>query len=205
MLFLIASDNRTFRSTHIAPLQGALELIVYDDTYGTLAELEQYAYPSLFNAVAPMVLVKFMLTDTIEAPSLPFLKKLLASPTTFIFEELTVASSVVTAFKKAGAVVEVDEKRPSAKKEAPLFSVTGCITAADKKTRWMTYRSALETYAVEAIVGVLYWKVRDLIAKQPHIRNRYRVLYEALITAHMQAWEKGIPLELAIERVILEQ
>jgi hypothetical protein len=57
-------------------------------------------------------------------------------------------------------------------------------------------------HAPEAILGILYWKLRDLITKG---RNavQYQEQYRALLSAHAKAWEQGVPIALAIEKVIL--
>lgn len=204
MLYLVVGDNHTHRGEHIAtivPQEG--EVFVFDETQGTLLDLEQFLYPSLFMAAAPIVHLKYMLdTDVLTGA---FLQKLLASPTVFIFEEIELASPVVTSFKKAGAIVHTQEKIKSTKKESDIFAVTAALTAPDKKRRWMAYREALMHHPVEAIMGILYWKVRDMSLKMPKEKEAHLALYRTLLAAHARAWESGTPLELVIEKVLLTQ
>lgn len=204
MLYLVVGDNHTHRAKHITTIvPNDSEVFVFDETQGTLSDLEQFLYPSLFMSVAPIVHLKYMLDTDVVAGA--FLQKLLASPTVFIFEEIELPSPVVTVFKKVGAVVHVQEKTKSSKKEADIFAVTNALTASDKKKRWMAYRDALALHPVEAIMGILYWKVRDMATKMPREKEKYLVLYRALLDAHARAWEQGTPLELVIEKVILTQ
>ncbi len=52
-----------------------------------------------------------------------------------------------------------------AKKES-LFAVTSLITLPNKKDRWLAYQKAVAQYPIEAILGMLYWKVRDMVMKE---------------------------------------
>jgi hypothetical protein len=204
MIYLVVGNNQTERHAQISSIvQGDSELFVLDETQGTLLDLEQYLYPSLFMSVAPVVHLKYMLDS--GALVAQFLQKLLASPTVFVFEEIEIPSALITTFKKAGATVYVQEKIKSTKREADIFAVTNALTAVDKKKRWMAYRDALALHPVEAIMGILYWKVRDMAIKMPKEKEKHLALYRQLLKAHARAWETGTPLELVIEKVLLTQ
>lgn len=204
MLVLVVADNRTVRTKHLAQcIPAGSEILPYDDTYGSVLDLEQYLYPSLFTLTPPVIHVKFMLESA--AMSTDLMKKMIASPSVFVFEELALPTSLITAFKKAGALVHLAEKSPKTAKANDLFGATLAITAKDKKSRWMAYQSALAHHPVEAIIGILYWKIRDLISKNPKEKQSHLALYTALIEAHARAWQTGTPLALAIEKVLLTQ
>lgn len=202
MIILITSDNLDARRRYIDECMQTLppsEVLMFDDTSGTVEALEEYAYPSLFNTQPSVIHSKFLLEG--EMLATPLVKTLLASPTVFIFEEFAVPASVVTSFKKAGAIVHVGEKVVKQKVTDDIFAATKAITAVDKKSRWLSYRAALETHPIEAIMGVLYWKAKELSLKN----KSYLALYRALLVAHARAWKEGTPLDLAIEKVILMQ
>lgn len=202
MVFLVVDHKQRARHSHIATIIEPLaesEVLFFDDTMGSVVDLEQYLYPSLFVSAAPIIHVKFVLGE--DAIATPLLKQLIASPTVFVFEEMQVPTSIVTAFKKAGAVVHSAEKKSAAKKEGDIFAITKALTAPDKKSRWLAYRAALIDNSIEGVIGILYWKAKELVASN----KKYHALYRALIQAHARAWEQGTPLELEIEKVILTQ
>lgn len=207
MLLLIVADTQSARQKHITPFLatlGASEVLRYDDTYGTLTDLEQYLYPSLFSIAPPVIHIKFMLEASTVIEN-TFLKKLMASPTLFLFEEMALPSPLVTLFKKVGAVIHTEGDIKKVPKGADIFGATLALTATDKKSRWMAYRKALANHPIEAVIGILYWKIRDLATKNPKEKNRYNALYKKMLTAHARAWETGAPLELMIEKVLLSQ
>ncbi len=205
MIILVVADRKEFRATRIGEVltQAAeSEVLMHDEMDGTVADLERYLYPSLFSITPPLIHVKFMIASDPEMVQISFLKKLAASPTVFIFEEMTLSSPLVTVFKKSGAILHTEGKEKSIKRGPDMFTtIASIITAPDKKSRWMAYRRALDEHAVEAIMGIMYWKVRDMAAKGNRERNLD--LYKKMLAAHARAWQTGVPLELMIEKVLL--
>ncbi len=205
MLTFVVADSKSFRTSSIASIvanQASAEVMVFDDTLITVTDLEQYLYPSLFSNASPLIHTRFIL-DTKEKELTPLLlKKLIASPTSFVFEEMQLSKPFLTAAKKQGAIVHSQEKEKSAAKDS-LFGVTSLITLPSKKDRWLAYQKAVAQYPIEAILGMLYWKIRDMVLKEKDVMGTYHVLYAKMLEAHAAAWQEGTPLELAIEKVLL--
>ncbi|MEO5646274.1 MAG: hypothetical protein ABIO57_00700 [Candidatus Paceibacterota bacterium] len=209
MLTIVVADAKLFRTTRIAELIKTYdggEVIVLDDTFMSVADLEQYLYPSLFVINAPLVHTRFIL-DAKEKDLTPALtKKLMASPTIFLLEELALSKPFITSLKKQGIEVHIDEKPSSAKAptgKGNLFGVTNLVTMQNKKDRWMAYQAAIAEYPIEAILGMLYWKVRDMVLKERDANGQHHTLYTKLLEAHATAWQQGTPLTLAIEKTLL--
>jgi hypothetical protein len=205
MLILVVADNKSHREASILkalPSLDEYERIVVSE--GEIEELEQYLYPSLFSAVAPVIHARFLIDSDVSALDAARIKKFAASPTIFIFEEFALPSPVITLAKKHGAIVHATPKEKSTKPPMNIFAVAEAITASDKKSRWFAFRKAMETQPIEGVIGILYWKVRELALKDPQ-KDQYKKLYQALIEAHASAWKSGAPLELLIEKVILTQ
>jgi hypothetical protein len=208
MLTIIVADTKSYRAERIAALMkqyASSEAIVLDDTVMTVSELEQYLYPSLFTVTTPTVHARFILDNKEKEMTALLVKKLLASPTIFILEELSLSKPFITSLKKQG--VEVHEpssaKATGGKIKNNLFGVTSLVTITSKKDRWLAYQKAIAEYPIEAILGMLYWKVRDLVLKEKNTDGIYHTLYTALLAAHAAAWQDGTPLELAIEKTLL--
>lgn len=206
MLYIIAAQHKKYRTEALREIQetiGITDTIILDDTVATLSDIEGYMYPSLFTVTNPIVHSKFLIEGgDIDAI---FIKKCVASPTIFIFEEFAIPASSVTILKKHGAIVSIEDKKNTEKtfsKKPDLFAVTGALTAPSKKDRWLIYQAALQEHPPEALLGILYWKVRDLVIKGRDAQ-KWKVVYSKLLNAHAHAWQNGSPLALAIEKVIL--
>lgn len=210
MLYIIAGDTKQYRTEQFALVAETVkgsEHIILDDVLITMNDLEQYLYPSLFTLLPPIVIVKFMLNTKQQLLS-DQIKKIIASPTVFVFEDFALPAPIVTSFKKHGAIIYHEDKKAVQGNKVgkpDIFAVTAALTAANKKDRWLVYQSALEDHAVEAVIGILYWKVRDLIQKEKNqaVKKEWQQLYVKLMEAHATAWQKGVPLSLMIEKVLL--
>lgn len=204
MLYIVATDNKEERHRHIVAIKKrheGSEHIFVEDVMISLEELEQFLYPSLFSIAVPLVHGKFFLDRwTLDEATI---KKFVSSPTIFVFEELSLLKATMTLFEKAGAQLFTGTKQNIKKKEGDIFAVTACITAKDKKSRWLAYRLAMETQSIESLLGVLYWKIRSLASKAAP-GNEYERLYRRMLDAQMRAWRTGAPLDALIEKIILE-
>jgi len=116
---------------------------------------------------------------------------------------MTLSKPFITTLKKQGAVVHTDDTPKKSAAKDNLFAVTGLITLPSKKDRWLAYQKAIAQHPIEAILGMLYWKVRDMVLKEKDASGQYHMLYTALLAAHAKAWQDGTPLELAIEKALL--
>ncbi|HTH93107.1 MAG TPA: hypothetical protein VL576_01320 [Candidatus Paceibacterota bacterium] len=206
MLTIITSQSKPFRKKHLEELldqYAPTDVITFDDIVLSIADLEQYVFPSLFNSDTTFIHAQFVLDTKEKDLTAELMKKLIASPSVFVFEELGLSKPFLTAAKKQGAIVHADEKEKAPVKKENLFGVTSLLSLP-KKDRWMAYQNAIAQYPIEAILGMLYWKVRDLALKEKSNNGPYHLLYTSMIEAHANAWVHGTPLVLAIEKVLLQ-
>ena len=171
----------------------------------SFGDLEQFAYPSLFETVAPVVWAQFIL-DREDGFMKEKIQVLAASPTIFVIEEFSILADTKKIFEKHGAQVFVQKTAAKAKEYNPLFSIVEGMVGADKKSRWMAYQKALaEDIVPEALMGVLYWKLRQQCGyAKGDMLAWYKKLYADFIEAHAYAWKTGTPLALMIEKVLLQ-
>lgn len=180
------------------------DIIVLDDMSSDFAGLEKYAFPSLFSVGVPVVHAKDLLGEFSEQLTKELLVTLVNSPTFFILEERALGSNIIKTLEKSGVLVHQEALVKTKSPQTNIFAVTNAVTAKSKKDRWLAYRMALNEHSVEAIAGVLYWKLRSLIEASP--KNQiFKNTYTLFMKAQKNSWQKGFSLELAIERAILEQ
>lgn len=203
-MFVVAiSDTKEFRKECADSVCGLTEKILIDDTLSTLLDLEQYVYPSLFDLETPVVYAQFMLEGRATELTPLFIQKLVSSPTVFFFEEFSLPTPFITTLKKHGAIIHQSSQKKAAKKEDDIFALASSIISLDKKSAWLNFRKAVAKQPVEALLGIMYWKVRDMSLKNVKGSLEYKMLYTKLIRAHMNAWRTNTPLELLIEKALL--
>ncbi len=203
MLSVIVGEHIDDRKKKRAALLGEQDVITLDDATSTFELLESYVYPSLFSQTTPVVHAKYLLETVSPDVYTTLIPKLVQSPTVFVLEEYSIGAPLKKMLEKGGATIHHNTQAARSKKPDTIFSVTRAITAQTKKERWLAYHEALATHAPEAILGILYWKLRQLIEASPKQKITYAPMYSALIHAQKDAWQHGYPLSLAIEKVIL--
>ncbi len=133
------------------------------------------------------------------------------STSTFIFLEGKLAKPILDAFKKA----EVKENQlnifelPKEKKEKfDNFLVANAFSAKDKLNMWMYFRQAMDRgVGMEEIIGVLFWKIKDMILKrdfrkfsETELKNSSARLSYLL----PEARTRGLDAEASFEQFLLE-
>lgn len=205
MIVVIVGEEIKERQKERALHIGERAATLVDDSVVDFSSLEAYAYPSLFVSEAPVVHAKFLLEDIKTFPGV-LLETLSTSPTLFVLEELTLSAPKKKELQKYGAVIHEQKKEKIKKSASTIFEVTKALTLPAKKDRWLSYIKAEKEHAPEALVGILYWKLRELIAGATGEKKKgFQAMYRTLMDAHKHAWQNGYPLSLAIEKVILEQ
>lgn len=206
MLVVIVGEHKEQRRTGSASfVPDIAKATVYDDTMISFDGLEQFAYPSLFEISVPIIWAKFVL-DTSTPITKEKIQILVTSATIFIVEEFAIPADIKKLLEKHGAHVVVQKKEAKEKAYNPVFSIVEGMISPEKKTRFFAYTKALaEDIAIEALVGVLYWKLRQqcTLAKGDSM-VRYKKLYRDFIVAHANAWKQGTPLALVVEKVLLQ-
>lgn len=188
------------KSSIVSSHKGEIIVIDRDDFHFDL--LEDYAYPSLFVTTNFLVYSKYLLGSSTDLRK-ELIKVLVSSPTLFVLEERKISANILKSLEKEGAIVHSFKNQKAINKKNNIFSVTNAITAPLKKDRWLAFQKSLQEHSAEALIGILYWKLKSLIDENKS-SEKFKDFYTRLMVAQKQSWQKGTPLSLAIEKVILE-
>ena len=176
---------------------------IIDDSVMDVSALETYAYPSLFSTTPQLIVASFLL-EPAETIDKKLIATLVASPNIFVLVERTMKTDRKKLFEAQGASVIVSDLPVKKSSPPALFTTVASIcTLPSARERWLQYQSVIEKEPAEAIVGIMYWKLRDLIQKVPAKRPFYTAFYRDLISAHAQSWQQGTSLSIAVEKVLL--
>lgn len=127
---------------------------------------------------------------------------LLSSSHLFVFEAEGDASLIKLLEKTKGKVVKV--KAPPKATSFDVFSLAGAYASKDKKKLWLLLQEAYEAgVPTEAIVGILSWKARSILAlKGP--RDKKAVADSSLLVRMYHDAHRGEgDLSLLLERFVL--
>lgn len=128
-----------------------------------------YSGSSLFSSLSTIVFQNIFEHEETRDFVLEKLKLMGESDNYFIFLEGKLSKPIIDAFKK------VEPKRlqinvfelPKAKKEKyDNFLVANAFANKDKLNTWICFRQAMDVgVGMEEIIGVLFWKIKDMILK----------------------------------------
>jgi hypothetical protein len=126
----------------------------------------------------------------------------------FIFLESKQNKSILDAFKKARAELNIFELPKEKKDKFDNFLVANAFANKDKFNTWVYFRQAIDLgVSMEEISGILSWKIKDMILK-----NNFSKFTEAQLKTFLarlsyllpEARKAGNDAEAAFEKFLLE-
>lgn len=213
MLYLIygtdTEKRQASREKLLAEFANAQVIIRNADDI-TMGEVEQIAGGmSLFNDRLLLLLESPFDNVSFSDSFIEYLDTLVLSHNVVIVYERELAKDIVTTFQKVGATVIAHvEAKKTAKQNFNIFSITDAFTARDKKGTWLLYREALlHEQAPEAIIGVVFWAIKNMVTKKRfsswkknELENASRELVRVVHGAHSGLFD----IEEELERFILK-
>ncbi len=124
--------------------------------------------------------------------------------------EREVTKDIVRAFEKAGAeLFECNEPKEAKQKTFNIFAITNAFSARDKKETWLKYREAIVAdESPEAIAGILFWSVKNMISKKYFSKWKREELEQVsreLVQLVHQAHAGRFDFEEELERFLLKR
>ena len=105
--------------------------------------------------------------------------------------------------KKAEKTMMFDLVEKSLKSEYNAFALADAFGRGNKKEAWVLYRKAIDKgEAVEAIHGMIFWKVKTMILNGISEKDLYPTL-EKLIDIYHESRRGKYELETKLEEIIL--
>lgn len=135
--------------------------------------LKGYATSASLFGDTMTIVVEGLLSETDMVPSVDMLKELNDSQPLFIFLEDKLTVSEEKKYTKYSTITHFD--LPTIKKSAPkvnTFAIADAYGKHDKIGTWVLYRDAIEKGTEpEAISGMLFWKIKQMILANPKAQN----------------------------------
>lgn len=124
----------------------------------------------------------------------------------FIFLETKIEKSELLKITEVAERVQTFEAGNKEKESFNIFSLANALRARDRKGLWVLYQKALrDDVAPEAISGILFWQVKDLLLKRSNHFSpaELHVLAKKLITLYHDAHRGFVDFETGLERFAL--
>lgn len=155
-------------------------------------------------------------------------RELVSSPNTFLIFEPAFGKEGVRAFQESGAVAEEFViKKADTRPAFNIFALGDALGKRDRKELWVLYQGAIAAgMEPEEICGTLFWSVKNMALMKnaeagddaglnPFVAKKARAfaknytheeivgLSRALVSCYHEAHRGGEPMDIALERFIL--
>lgn len=126
-----------------------------------------YSGAGLFFSKSAVVFSNILESEEDGSFILENLEKMGKSENIFVFSEGKLKKAVLDEFKKARAELNVFELQVEKKEKFNNFLLANALGDRNKLQLWIYFRQAMDRgVALEALVGVLFWKAKDMILRK---------------------------------------
>lgn len=170
-----------------------------------------YSGSSLFSALSTVVFQNIFEYEENRSFVLEKLKLMGESDNSFIFLEGKLSKPILDAFKKLNpkkAQFNIFELPKAKKEKYDNFLVANAFANKDKLNMWICFRQAMDVgVGMEEIIGVLFWKVKDMLLKKnfgKFSEKQLKTFASRISYLLPEARKDGRDAEAAFEQFLLE-
>jgi len=167
-----------------------------------------YSGSSLFSALSAVVFKNVLEYEETRDFVLEKLDLMGQSANTFVFLEGKLNKPILDAFKKARAELNVFELPKEKKEKYDNFLVANAFANKDKLNTWIHFRRAMDVdVGMEEIIGVLFWKIKDMLLKKNFSKfseEQLKIFVSRISYLLPEARKAGRDAEAAFEQFLLE-
>jgi len=167
-----------------------------------------YSGSGLFFARCVVIFNSILDREEIQDFVLEKLELIGESENSFVFLEGKLNKPILDAFKKVSVELNVFELPKAKKEKFDNFLVANAFEKKDKLNMWIYFRQAMDKgVGMEELIGVLFWKIKDLILKKNFGKfSEVELKNSASRLSYLlpQARKAGLNAESAFEQFLLE-
>ena len=167
-----------------------------------------YSGSSLFSPLCSAIFQNALEYEETRDFVLGKLKMMGESNNYFIFLESKLNKSILDAFKKARAEINIFELPKEKKEKFDNFLIANAFANKDKLNTWIYFRQAIENGAsLEEISGIIFWKIKDMILKKNFSKFKEEQLKDFVSKLSYlipEARKEGLDAESVFEQFLLE-
>ena len=213
MIYLFAGDYTDKKIPAYENFLGAIgdgtEIFSFNKNDFDYTQIESlYSGAGLFFTKCAVIFINIFENKEAKEFLLKNLTSLAESPNDFIFLEGKLLKTEQDAFKSARAEINYFELPKEKKEKYDNFLVANAFGAKDKFYMWYHFRRAMDLgVGMEEIIGVLFWKVKDMILRGDfrHFKKEFLQDFAGRLSYLLpEARKRGEDDEAVFEQFLLE-
>jgi hypothetical protein len=213
MIYLFTGDDahkkKEAYQKRISCVSQGTEVFTIEHNNFNPVEIESfYSGQGLFFNTCVIVFQNILEKEYIRDFMLKKLEVISESSNDFVFLEGKLPKATIDMFRKVTKEIHLFESPKEKKEKFNTFLLANALAGTDKLNLWIYFRQAVEAgVGMEEIVGVLFWKVKDMITKKSFTKLSHEKLDEIacrLSCLLPEARKNGFDDAVAVEQFLLE-
>ena len=220
MIYLFSGDDAKNKILNyekfIKSLPKGLEtLFINKNTFNPMQIESFYSGAGLFSPTSAIIFQDIFEREETGDFVLDKLEQMGQSDSSFVFLEGKLRKLILDAFKKAlptgrqaERFINVFELPKEKKERFDSFLLANAFAEKNKLSTWVYFREAMEReVAMEELIGVLFWKIKDLLLRKNFSKfteAELKNLAGKISYLLPEARKKGVDAESAFEQFLLE-
>ena len=206
MIYILVGNNQKEKKAALQKHIGNNEHVVLAGVTLQKEVVRNFATETPLFGKPPAVVIEQMLSRADLVLDKEDLELLAEVSTIFIFLEDKLLKAEETKYKKYATIERFEEKKEKATPVTNVFAIADAFCRKDKVTTWILYREAVEKGTEpEAISGMLFWKIRQMILaspKSPYV-NELKQMSGELVTLYHRSHKGECDFVVGLEQFIL--
>lgn len=206
MIYIVYGDNLKDKNSYIKDITQKSEIfLITPDKQNRDIILSYSANNSLFGE-KPVIIIDNLLTEENIILTENDWQILKESETIFIFKEDKFLVSDQNKFKKHGTIKGFKNEKIIPIEKFNIFSITDAFSMGNKMNTWTIYHDSIHLgIEPEAVAGVLFWKIKNMILNGSKIFSREELVIHSsnIVSLYHKAHNGEADFAIGLEQFIL--
>lgn len=206
MIYILVGNDTKNKNLYIKELtRGGESFFIAPNILSKDLVMSHSSNVSLFGENPAIVLDEVFSANALDF-SIEEFKILKDSETIFIFREDKMLAAAQNKLKKYGEIKLFEEKKNTTTDKFNVFSITDAFALKDKMNTWILYHKAIDSgVELEAIAGVLFWKIKSMIINGSRVfnKNELKKQSSAIVALYHKAHRGELDFNIGLEQFIL--
>ena len=206
MIYILLGEDTRSKNLYIKEITKGGDILSLSSNDLSKELIISYANNINLFSKTPSILIDNILSKeeiVLSDEDFEFLKE---SKTIFFLKEDKMLAPQQKKYKKYGDIKIFENKKSTPVLKFNIFSITDAFSNRDKITTWILYRNGLNySLEPEAIAGVLFWKIKNMILNGNKIFSKEELKKQSsqIISIYHKAHRGELDFAVSLEQFIL--
>jgi len=206
MLYVLDGNHITKKNSFVKEITQKREIIFFSTDKLSKETILNYAQSISLFGLSQVIITDNLISSKEVTFSKEEMELLKQSETVFIFLEDKILSADKIKYSKFAEIKSFNKKEEKTTPKIDVFTITNAFERKDKIKTWLLYRQAVDGgIEPEAILGVIFWKIKMMILNGSRFFKEEELKEQAsrIVSIHHKAHRGEIDFVVSLEQFIL--